>query len=164
MKRTLAVLFLLNFFFFACHETDKQLVADIEGQQELMAREKPDFDAVETGIAGLRSAMQQMPGTFDADSTAAKFIQLKNNIDQVEGKKTALIALYTDLQSKLESLLDDYESGKINTEAVRKELELIRTSTTESQAAVQQYKKLLEQFEAEYARLMSEYKAGQEAK
>lgn len=119
MKQFFFLLLGLSLALAACTGVDETLMADMQSTLQAHQGNSAPVEAAGKQVNDFIASMETMEP--EAFRISERFVQFYENGLRIRDKYQATVAGYTDLQHRLDSLMDAYNSGKVKTEAVKLE-------------------------------------------
>lgn len=147
---------LTAFLVVSCSNVDDNLISQLDTHKTSLTNLGAANDGTSKKIAQLINTMESAPENIKGTK---RFVDSYEMLTAMNAKWQATLSTVTDLTQKSQTLEDDYQAGKIKTEDVKKELEVITSNVTGLQDLFVRIGKRIDEFEGEYTKMQADYAA-----
>jgi uncharacterized protein YoxC len=147
---------LTAFLMVSCSNVDDSLISQLDAHKSTLSTMVASNDATTKKIAQLVNTMEAAPSNIKGTK---RFVDAYEMLTGMNNKWQATVSTVTDLTQKTQTLEDDYQAGKIKTDDVKKEMEVITSNVTGLQDLFTRIGKRMDDFEGEYKKMEADYAA-----
>ncbi|MEI6408128.1 MAG: hypothetical protein WCR52_01985 [Bacteroidota bacterium] len=147
---------LTAFLVISCSHVDDSLIGQLDAHKSTLSTMVASNDATTKKIAQMVNTMEAAPANIKGTK---RFVDAYEMLTAMNNKWQATLTTVTDMAQKAQTLADDYQSGKIKTDDVKKEVEIVNTNVSGLQDLFTRIGKRMDDFEGEYKKMEADYAA-----
>ena len=141
-----------------CKAFDKELADKMRADLDKLEGMAPAFETLNTNISNMNNQLGAVPEAMKTENNA-EYQNLLRISDNMSQKYQASAAEYNDLAGKFKNLVADYTAGKIKTEDVKKEYEMLSLSIQGMADVLDRLNQRVDAMQAEYAKMSATWNA-----